>query len=420
VRCATLADLVKNETFRPFRHRQYTIYWSGNFISNIGTWMETVALGAFVAQATHKASWSGLIAAAGFLPTGLLSPVGGVVADRYPRRPVLIASTLVQMVGAGLLAWLAFADHLTPGIIVPIVFVSGCAGAIGFPAYQAAVRDLVPPEDLTAAIGLGSAQWNLGRIVGPALAGIVIAFGSIGWALVINTVSFLAVVITLLLITLTRPKRSDTRGGWLDSLSTGYAFVRREPGLRVSMSAMAVNTFFAAPFIALVPAVVEKTLRQGKGAVSLLVTCQGIGAVVAAVSLGRLTRQFGVRRLLTFNLVAVPAALIVYGLAPGLAGKAVALVFLGAAYLLALSTFSSVSQLRAPAELRGRTVAVNTTILGLLYPAGSLVQGRLGDRFGLNAVTAGAGALMLGVVVVARLVRPGITSSLAEPTPAAR
>jgi predicted MFS family arabinose efflux permease len=138
------------------------------------------------------------------------------------------------------------------------------------------------------------------------------------------------------------------------------------------------------------------------------------------VSLGRLTRQFGVRRLLTFNLVAVPAALVAYGLAPGLVGKAIALVFLGAAYLLALSTFSSVSQLRAPAELRGRTVAVNTTILGLLYPAGSLIQGRLGDRIGLNAVTAGAGALMLAVVVVVRLVRPEITAPLADPSAIAR
>jgi MFS family permease len=403
---------VSSETFRPFRHRQYLIYWTGNFISNIGTWMETVALGAFVAQATHKASWSGLIAAAGFLPTGLLSPVGGVVADRFSRKPVLIATTIIQMVGAAVLSWLAFNDRLTPGIIVPIVFVSGCAGAIGFPAYSAAVRDLVPPEDLTAAIGLGSAQWNLGRIVGPALAGIVIAVGNIGWALAINTVSFLAVVITLLLITLGRPTPSEARAGWLDSLTTGYSFVRSEPGLRISMSAMAVNTFFAAPFIALVPAVVEKTLHKGKGAVSVLVTCQGLGAVAAAVSLGWLTRRLGVRRLLTTNLVAVPVALIAYGLAPGLAGKAVALVFLGAAYLLALSTFSSVSQLRAPGALRGRTVAVNTTILGLLYPLGSLIQGRLGDRIGLTSVTAGAGALMLVVVVAVRMLRPGVTAAL--------
>jgi MFS family permease len=404
---------VSSETFRPFRHRQYLIYWTGNFISNIGTWMETVALGAYVAQVTQKASWSGLIAAAGFLPTGLLSPVGGVVADRFPRRPVLIATTIIQMFGAAILSWLAFTGRLTPGIILPIVFVSGCAGAIGFPAYSAAVRDLVPPEELTAAIGLGSAQWNLGRIVGPALAGIVIAVGNIGWALAINTVSFLAVVITLLLITLGRPTPSEARAGWLDSLSTGYAFVRSEPGLRVSMSAMAVNTFFAAPFIALVPAVVEKALHKGKGAVSILVTCQGLGAVAAAVSLGWLTRRLGVRRLLTTNLVAVPVALIAYGLAPGLVGKAIALVFLGAAYLLALSTFSSVSQLRAPGALRGRTVAVNTTILGLLYPLGSLIQGRLGDRIGLTSVTAGAGALMLVVVVAVRILRPGATEALA-------
>jgi MFS family permease len=404
---------VSSPTFRPFRHRQYTIYWAGNFISNIGTWMESVALGAFVAQATGRAFWSGLIAAAGFLPTGLLSPIGGVVADRFPRKPVLIVSTVIQMVGAGVMAALAFADHLAPGLIVPIVFVSGCAGALGFPAYQAAVRDLVPPEDLTAAIGLGSAQWNLGRIVGPALAGIVISIGSIGWALAVNTISFLAVVVTLLLITLSRPSQSGPPSGWLDSLATGYRFVRGEPGLRVSMAAMAINTFFAAPFIALVPAVVEKVLNKGDGAVSVLVTCQGVGAVLAAVSLGWLTQRLGVRRLLNANLVAVPVTLIAYGLAPGLVGKAIALVFLGGTYLLALSTFSSVSQLRAPGELRGRTVAVNTTILGLLYPLGSLIQGTIGDLIGLTAVTAGAGALMLIVVLAVRVARPGVTAPLA-------
>ena len=399
-------------SFRPFRHRQYLIYWTGNFISNIGTWMESVALGAFVASATGKAFWSGIIAAAGFLPTGLLSPVGGVVADRFPRKPVLLTMTMVQMLVAGVLAAAAFQHRLTPELVAPLVFVAGVAGALGFPAYGAAVRDLVPAEDLTAAIGLGSAQWNLGRIVGPALAGAVIAFGGIGWALAINTVSFLAVVVTLLVITLGRPTPTAHRPGWYASLSEGFRFVRTEPGLRVSSAAMVVNTFFAAPFIALVPAMVEKVLHRDREAVSLLVTCQGIGAVLAAVRLGKLTDRLGHATLLGMNMVLVPLTLTIYALVPGLVAKAIALVPLGAAYLLALTTFSSIAQLRAPAEIRGRSIAVNNTILGLLYPLGALLQGALGDRFGVDRTTAAAGLTMLVIVVAARLLHPGVLRAL--------
>lgn len=180
-----------SSAFSPFKYRDFTLYWVGNFISNIGTWMETVALGAYVAEVTGKAFWSGIIAAAGFVPSGLLSPLGGVIADRFPRKPLLIGSTLFQTVAAGVLCWLAFADRLHPEIIAILVALSGTAGALAFPAYQSIVRDLVPPEEITAAIGLGSAQWNLGRVLGPALAGLVISLGSIGWALAINTISFL-------------------------------------------------------------------------------------------------------------------------------------------------------------------------------------------------------------------------------------
>ena len=399
-------------TFRPLRHRQYALYWTGNFISNIGTWMETVALGYYVASTTGKATWAAIIAAAGFVPTGLLSPIGGVLADRVAKKPLLLASTVVQMLCAAVLAVLAFTGDLRPLIATCVVFVAGCAGAMSFPAYQSAMRDLVPPEDIPAAIGLGSAQWNLGRILGPTLAGVVIKFGGIGWALVVNTVSFMAVVATLLLITLSPSGNEGQRGGWFTSLRDGFNFVRREPGLRVASLAMIVNTFLAAPFIGLLPAMVENVLKREEGTVALLVTCQGVGAVIAALMLGSLTQRYGLRRMLTFNLVAVPITVIAYGAAPGVIGKSITLVLLGASYLLALSTFSSIAQLRSTNEMRGRSLAVNTTILGLLYPAGALLQGRLGDRIGLSKTTIYAGVAMLIIVGGTRLARPGMTAPL--------
>jgi MFS family permease len=404
--------------FSPFRYRDYTLYWTGNFVSNIGTWMETIALGAFVADATGKAVWSGIIAAAGFVPSGLLSPVGGVIADRFPRKPVLIASTLFQTIGAGLLCALAFASHLRPGIIALVVFLSGAANAVAFPAYQSIVRDLVPPDEVTAAIGLGSAQWNLGRVIGPVLAGLVITVGSIGWALFINTISFLAVVVTLLLITIPpTPVRTVADSGWWQSMARGFSFVRREPGLWVSTRAMLLNTFLAAPFIGLVPAVAKKVLHDEKRYLSILVTAQGLGAVLGALTVSTLTKRYGGRWMLRFVMWLMPVALMAYGGLSryGIVPTAMAIGVLGGLYMMALITFSSASQTRAPASLRGRVVSVNTTILGLVYPLGALLQGAIGDRIGLGQTTMYAGIIFAAVMVGVRVFKSGFTLPLAVP-----
>ena len=404
--------------FSPFRYRDYTLYWTGNFVSNIGTWMETIALGAFVAESTGKAVWSGIIAAAGFVPSGLLSPVGGVIADRFPRKPVLIASTLFQTIGAGLLCALAFASNLRPGVIALVVFLSGAANAVAFPAYQSIVRDLVPPDEVTAAIGLGSAQWNLGRVIGPALAGLVIAVGSVGWALFINTVSFLAVVITLLLITIPpTPARTAADTGWWQSMARGFSFVRREPGLWVSTRAMLLNTFLAAPFIGLVPAVANKVLHNEKRFLPILVASQGLGAVLGALTVSTLTKRYGGRWMLRLVMWTMPVALIAYGGLSryGIVPTAIAIGVLGGLYMMALITFSSASQTRAPASLRGRAVSVNTTILGLVYPLGALLQGAIGDRIGLGQTTMYAGIVFAAVMIGVRVLKSGFTLPLAVP-----
>ena len=208
---------IRFESFAPFRHRAFALFWSGAFVSNIGTWMETVAFGVYVTSRTGQAVWPGIVAAATFVPTAFLGPVGGALADRMPRKVILLTTTGVQMFFAGLITTLTIVGNPAPIVIVLVAFGSGCAAAIGFPAYQAMIPDLVPIEDLPGAIALGSAQWNLGRVIGPLLAGITITLGGIPWALGANTVSFFAVIVVLLLITLPRPAadarvREDPRG----------------------------------------------------------------------------------------------------------------------------------------------------------------------------------------------------------------
>jgi predicted MFS family arabinose efflux permease len=178
---------------------------------------------------------------------------------------------------------------------------------------------------------------------------------------------------------------------------------------------MCVNTFLAAPFIALVPAMAQDVLNNGKAGTSILITAQGFGAVTMALALGTLVERFGPRRLLVTLMATLPLALTAYAYAPNLAASALALFVVGALYLGALSTFSTIAQLRAPAAIRGRALAVNTMILGSLYPLGAVIQGKIADGIGLRRTTFAAAAVMAVVLVATRLVRPGITRALDTP-----
>lgn len=405
-------------TLAPLRHRQFALVWSGAFVSNIGTWMETVAVGILVTKTTGKAGWAGVIAAAAFLPGAVLGPVGGAIADRYARKRVLIATTLAQLGFAGLLCALALTGSPRPVAVAMLVLGTGCAGALGFPSYQSMMPDLVPPEDLVAAIGLSSAQWNLGRVIGPSFAGIVIALGGERWgygiAFAINTVSFLAVVIVVGTLTLPGP-RPGPFPSIAESIREGFAYAFAEPGLRTIIIYMTVNSLLAAPFIALVSPMALQVLGSGSGGVSVLVTAQGVGAVMMAVSLGGLARRYTQRRLLAAVLWALPVALVAYASAPNLWTAAACIFVVGALYIGALSSFTSSAQTRAPAEIRGRVMSVLNVLLGLLYPIGSVVQGHLADSIGQRVVTAGAAVAMLAVLLVLAVTRPGLFRRLDTP-----
>lgn len=390
-------------------------------MSNIGTWMESIALGIYVTELTHQAAWTGAVAAAAFIPIAFFGPLGGALADRVPRKWLLMSTTLVQTALATLLAVLFATGTPSAPLVTLIALGNGICAALGFPAFQSILPDLVPVEDLPGAIALSSAQYNLGRVVGPVLAGIVIGSAHrYAAAEAVNAISFVAVVVVLLTLTLPKPDPAARDVGIRASIAQGFRFVRREPGLRVNAMAMCVNTFLAAPFIALVPAMAQKVLLHGNPQQSgtytaVLVTAQGIGAVAMALSLGGLIERHGPRRVLIAMMSGLPFALAAYAYAPNLALSALALLVVGALYLGALSTFTSIAQLRAPANIRGRVVSVFTVILGALYPLGAIVQGKLGDVVGLRVTTFASGAALLGVLLLTRTFRPGITKALDTP-----
>jgi len=397
----------------PFRHRAYARFWFGAFVSNIGTWMETVGVGILVTKQTHQAGWAGLVAAAAFVPSAFAGLIGGALADRLPRKRLLITMTAIQTVLAAILTTSAAVDHATPGFVTVIVFLSGTAGALGFPSYQALLPDLVPADELPAAIALGSAQWNLGRVIGPALAGIVIGFGSFEWAFGINAVSFLAVIIAIAPLHLPRPSPHGHES-IRRSIAGGIAFVRRDSGLRAVVTYLALNSLLAAPFIALIPAVALKVFDEEKLGTSLFVTAQGVGAVVMALLLGGLSHRVGLRRVVLSALAVLPVALVLYALAPTLGLATVAIFFVGGAYLGCLSGFNTVAQLRSPPALRGRVMSVNMMILGTIYPIGAVAQGAIADRVGLRATTAVTAVALGAIVVLVRTLRPGFDRHLED------
>ncbi len=392
----------------------FAILWTGAFVSNIGTWMETLSVGILVTDATNEAVWTGLVAAAGFVPSAVLGPFGGALADRVPRRRLLLITTTIQTIFAGTLTALAATGHTSPGLVTLIVLGAGCTQAIGFPAYQAVLPDLVPKEDLIGAVALSSAQWNLGRVIGPALAGIVISIGGYTWAFAINTLSFFAVIFAVTQLRIPPPIKRRAQSVFA-SVREGIAYTRRDPGLRVVVVYMAVNTLLAAPFIALIPAMAEKVFHSGAGGTAALVTAQGLGAVTMALTLAALALRFGPRRVLLGVLWGLPPALVAYAVMPELALSAVAIYFVGLLYLGALSSFTSIAQLRAPAAVRGRVLSVLQVLLGSLYPLGAVLQGAIVDAIGLRATTAGAAVLMLLLLLGARIIWPRFAEAVDAP-----
>ena len=389
----------------PFRSRDFTIMWFGALVSNIGTWMETVALGYYVADTTGKASWSAIVSAAGFLPGALIGPIGSAMADRLRRRRVLMITNAVSAtIAAGLALWVG-TGRATALELAIIGFVAGSVGSFGFPSFQVSLPELVPREHLVAAVGLSNAQWNLGRIIGPACAALAIAIGGIGTALWRNAISFAAVIIAVSMVKLGHG--NGERRAVFAALGDGVRFARNTPAMRRMLVVMVAVIAIGSPFIAFVSQIATNVFDGDERSTSLLVTAQGVGAVTAAFTLGSITAKFGSWRVMVGAAFSLCAALVLYGSSPALWTAAVALAVVGVSYGYAFTSFAGIAQQIAPDHMRGRVLAVNSFVLGLLFPLGTLVQGAIADLTSLRTVTIGSGAVLASVLAALWLVDRG-------------
>lgn len=402
---------------RPLRHRRFALIWMGSLVSNIGTWMQTVAVGALVTGITGNPIWTAVSFVAGFLPNGILAPIGGALADRFDRRTFAMVGTGVEGVIAAVLAVVVARGNTNPYLITALVFLAGCVGAIRMPFQQAMLPDLVPKEDVVGAISLGSAQWNLGRVIGPALAGLVIVAGSFAAAFAANAISFLAVIIAFAFVRLPPPEVVDEHPGLLSHMRAGVGTVRRVPALRSAMLLIAVSAALAAPFMALIPAFAALLSKASgpdalAGATGAMTTAQGVGAVTASLVFPSLVERFGRARMLRAVLFVTPLGLVPYALAPSVTAAVVAIVFVGGSYICILSGLSAVMQLGAPAAFRGRVLSLYFATLSIVFPLGALAQGVLARVIGLRGATLTAAAALVVVLTAMALLRPQVFRAL--------
>jgi MFS family permease len=381
------------------RYRDFRVLWLGACTSSIGTWMQKVAQAWLVLELTDSAWYLALDTFVGELPLLLFTLIGGVVADRRDRRKLLLASQVVQMSSAFALALLVWADVVVVWHILTLSFVSGCAQAFGGPAYQSLIPSLVSKDHLPNAIALNSIQFNLARVIGPLLAGATLhAFGMVA-CFTLNGISFLVVIGALLALHVQHQHMSEGRRHMLDELKGGLAYVRDERSLVVLTVLAFATTFLGIPLLTLLPLVARNVFHEGVGGYSEMMAFSGFGAVSGALVvawLGRF-RHMGLVSLLIQ--LAFGVLMVAFALSRVLWLSEALLVFTGATLIMAMSLVTSLVQLIAPNQLRGRVMSIYMVAFRGGMPLGALVSGKVADVWSAPVALVINGVLLAAVAL---------------------
>jgi predicted MFS family arabinose efflux permease len=367
--------------------------WMGACTSSVGTWMQKLAQSWLVLQISGSSFLLGLDTFLGEIPIFLFSLIGGVVADRRDRRHLLIASQVVQMSCAFTLTLLLAFDLVRVWHILTLSFVTGLAQAFGGPAYQALIPRLVKPADLPNAIALNSIQFNLARIIGPALGGIAMAKLGATWCFGLNGLSFIAVIISLIMLH-ERYVPAETRQSMLESMKEGIRFIRRQGAMESLIALAFLMTMMGIPLVVFLPVFVREVFRSGADTYSLLLSVSGAGSVSGALLVAAVghIRQKGKFTLLT--LVALGLVMVAFSFSTSL-WLSCLMIFLGGAALVAcFAMISSLVQLITSDDMRGRVMSVYNVAFRGGMPIGSLATGALIPMFSAPWVIAANGALL--------------------------
>jgi MFS family permease len=392
--------------FRAFKNRNYALFFCGQSVSQIGTWMQRIAVNWVVYTATQSAFMLGVAAFAQQFPSFLFSLVGGITADRFNRYKLLLLTQTASMIQAAVLAILVLTGHYSIPLILGLSVFLGIVNAFDLPARQPLVHELVPDKaDVPNAVALNASMVNMAVLVGPALAGIVLeAFGA-GICFLINAISFLAVLTSLLLMKLPAYVPRTEKKKALSELTEGFQYIRRTPSIRTALISMATVSLFVLSYNTLVPVFAKVVFKGDASTFGYINSFIGLGAITGTLLLAGL-RNKDHSRLLLINTIVLGIGLIFFSLTSN---------FPLAMFFAVLSGFGSMSQttlcltivqLHADANMRGRVLSyVGMAYFGML-PLGSLLVGTVSQSIGAGNTLLIQGALSVVIAIVVFLISP--------------
>jgi MFS family permease len=377
-------------TLRALRYRDFRLFFSGQLISLIGTWMQNVAQSWLVYRLTGSSILLGVVGFCGQIPVFLLSPIGGITADRYSRLRIVIVTQIASMFLALVLAALTLSGRVHVWQIIALAILLGIVNAFDIPSRQAFITDMVGKSDMMNAIALNSAMFNGARIVGPAVAGILVASIGEGWCFFANGISYVAVILGLLLMRAYPPVPRPNRASALESIVEGFRFVIHKAPIFALLLLLGVISLTAMPFMVLMPIFADRILHGGARGLGLLMGASGVGALISAIVLAMRRSVSGLGKWVAVSAGSFGFMLILFSLSRQFWLSFALLIPIGFFMMMQWSASNTLIQTMAPDNLRGRVMAIYSMMFMGMAPVGALLAGVLAGRLGAP-LTVGAG-----------------------------
>ena len=399
---------------RALRHRNFQLFFAGQLISLIGTWMQTVAQSWLVYRMTGSTFLLGAVGFCGQIPVFIMAPVGGIVADRNNRQRVVIGTQTASMILAGILAALTLSGRVQVWQIMMLAAGLGVVNAFDIPARQSFLIDMVGREDLMNAIALNSSMFNGARVIGPAIAGILVASIGEGWCFFANAVSYIAVIAGLLLMRIGHPAKLATQGSPLENVLEGFAFARNTGPIRAILLLLGVVSFVGMPYTVLMPVFADQILHGGARGLGILMGATGIGALLGAVSLAARVGIKGLGKLIAICAAGFGLSLILFSFSHVFWLSTLLLVPVGFFIMVQMASSNTLIQSMVPDRLRGRIMAVYSMMFMGMAPFGALSAGSVAHHLGAPWTVALGGVACMGCAVWFWLHLPSIRAEARE------
>jgi MFS family permease len=382
-------------------YANYRLYFMGQVVSLLGTWMQATAQGFLIFQLTHSPAFLGYVAFAGGAPTWLFTLYGGVIADRVPRRTLMVITQSCMMILAFVLAILAFTQLVQPWHIIALAFLLGICNAFDAPARQAFTLEMVDRADLTNAIALNATMFNSGTAVGPAIAGFTYALFGPAWCFLINGLSFLAVIAALLKMKL-RPFVALKRGAsTFGDLKEGLLFSLRNPTVRTLMLVASGVNLFAMAYATLIPAWAVEVLHGDAATNGLMQSARGVGSLISALMLASMGRVTFKGKIVTIGTFALPIMILIYSQVTNVQLSLFMLMLIGLSFMPVMNVANALVQTEVPDALRGRVMSIWTLVFFGMMPLCGLWAGTTAHYLGEpTVVVIGGGVALLIAIAV--------------------